>query len=122
MALAYLFDEHLRGPLCRAIGRQNAKSSDPIDVVRVGDVDAPPLGTLDADLLAWSEAANRIIVTFDKGTMPKHLSEHLRSGNRVPGIFVIREHQNLKGVFEFLAFAAEASDEFEWQDRIVYIP
>lgn len=122
MALAYVLDEHLRGPLWRAIGRHNSTSSVSIDVVRVGDVDVPPLGTLDPDLLIWSEATNRIIVTFDKGTMPKHLAEHLLSGNRAPGIFVIREHQNLKEVVEFLAFAAEASEEFEWQDRIVYIP
>ncbi len=122
MALAYVLDEHLRGPLWRAIGRHNSISSNPIDVVRVGDVDMPPLGTLDSDLLIWSEANHRIIVTFDKGTMPKHLAEHLLSGNRVPGIFVIHEHQNLKEVVEFLVFAAEASEESEWQDRIVYIP
>ena len=122
MALAYLLDEHLRGPLWRAVRRHNAKSRDSIDVVRVGDPDAPPLGTLDPDLLLWVEEARRVLVTFDERTMPQHLEEHLAAGHHLPGVFVIRPRQNLKDVIEFLLFAAFASEESEWQDRIVYIP
>ena len=39
MPLTYLLDEHLRGPLWRAIQRHNALGTDPLDAVRVGDVE-----------------------------------------------------------------------------------
>ena len=122
MALAYLLDEHLRGPLWRAVRRHNATQSSPIDVTRVGDPESPGLGTLDPNLLIWAEEANRIIVTFDERTMPQHLTDHLATGRHVPGIFVIRPRQNLRDVLDFLVFAALASDESEWRDQIVYIP
>ncbi len=122
MALAYVLDEHLRGPLWRAIRRHDPKTSDVINVARVGDSDTPPLGTLDSDLLLWAEEAGRVLVTFDERTMPQHLQEHLAAGHHLPGLFVIRPRQNLKDIVEFLLFAAFASDESEWHDRIVYIP
>jgi hypothetical protein len=37
MALRYLFDEHLRGDLWRAVGTYNAQAADPLDVLLVGD-------------------------------------------------------------------------------------
>jgi hypothetical protein len=37
MALSYLLDEDLRGPLWRHIGRHNSRGANVIDVTRVGD-------------------------------------------------------------------------------------
>jgi hypothetical protein len=38
MKLRYVLDEHLRGPLWRAIGRHNSAGVYPLDVLRVGDL------------------------------------------------------------------------------------
>ena len=51
MSLAFLLDEHLRGPLWTAIQRHNLSSELRLDVVRVGDAADLGLGTLDGDLL-----------------------------------------------------------------------
>ncbi len=70
MALGFLLDEHLRGPLWRAIQQHNASGVDVIDALRVGDAPAPPLGTTDPDNLLWAEAHGRIPITEDRRTIP----------------------------------------------------
>jgi hypothetical protein len=44
MALRYVLDTHLRGPLWRAIQWHNSAGINPLDVVRVGDPSDLPLG------------------------------------------------------------------------------
>jgi hypothetical protein len=122
MALAYLLDEHFRGPLWNAIQRHNARSSDTIDAVRVGDADGPPLGMDDPAILRWAERTGRILITFNEHTMPDHLADHLRGGGHSPGIFSVRPGIQLAEIVEFLVLAALASEQAEWQDRIVYVP
>jgi len=122
MALAYLLDEHLRGPLWWAIRRHNARGSDAIDAVRVRDADAPPFGTGDSELLLWAEQAGRILITFDEHTLPVHLADHLRAGRHSPGIFTIRATAHLPDLVEFLVLAAWATEPAEWRDRIAYVP
>ena len=112
MALpGFVLDEDLRGLLWRYIVRYNARKVDPIDIIRVGDVDGLPLGILDPDILNWCEGNGRILVSHDKSTTPIHLANHLVLGRNCPGIFV-----------SFLAAAAYASEPSEWQDRYFYIP
>lgn len=52
MTLRYLLDEHLRGPLWRAIQWHNNSGVYPLDVVRVGDPPELPLGSDDPTLLS----------------------------------------------------------------------
>lgn len=121
MALRYLLDEHLRGPLWVAIERHNARGVNPIDVVRLGDPTDLPLGTLDPDILLWVEREGRILVSLDKATLPLHLSDHLAAGHHSPGIFTLRRGVSIPDVVDFLVLAAHASDASEWQDGIEYI-
>jgi hypothetical protein len=55
MALRYVFDENLRGPLWASFCRANARRPEPIEITRVGDEADLPLGTSDAELLLWAE-------------------------------------------------------------------
>ncbi len=48
--LRYVLDEHLRGPLWRAIQWHNSSGVYPLDVVRVGDPADLPLGMEDPAL------------------------------------------------------------------------
>jgi hypothetical protein len=121
MALRYLLDENLRGPLRRALWHHNKRSAFVLDVVCVGDPSDLPLGTADDIILLWAENAGRILVSLDFHTLPGHLTNHLQGGHHSPGIFVIRASSTLQQVADFLAAAAYASDPAEWQDRIEYI-
>ena len=60
MLLRYVLDENLRGPLWNLMIRHNSKGVDPIDVVRVGDSDAVPLGTKDPELLRWADVEETV--------------------------------------------------------------
>ena len=122
MALKYLLDEHLRGPLWLAIQRHNARGIDSIDVVRVGDADCPPLGTTDPEILRWAEQADRVLLTLDEHTLPRHLEVHLKAGHHVPGILTIRPRRPLQEILEFLVLTALVTESAECADRITYIP
>ena len=74
----FLLDEHLS----RAIREQSPE----IHVRLIGDEDAPPLGTPDPAILTWIEHNNYILVTNNRKTIPRHLTEHLQAGGHVPGI------------------------------------
>jgi hypothetical protein len=122
MSIRFVFDEHLRGPLWRAVQRHNMRNQDPIDVVRVGDPADLSLGTEDTALLAWAEREGRILVTCDKHTVPMHLTAHLAGGHRSSGVFMLRPEWSVPQVVTFLVLVTYASEQHEWQDRIEYIP
>jgi hypothetical protein len=49
MPLRYLVDENLRGPFWTALVRANAERLVPIEIMCVGEPDAPPLASKGAD-------------------------------------------------------------------------
>jgi len=122
MALGYVLDEHLRGPLWRAIQWHNSQGVYPLDAVRVGDPPDLPLGIPDPAILLWAEREQRILITYDSDSIPEHLVNHLAVGHHSPSIFMIRRHSPLPQLRSFLRDAAYASELVEWQDRIQFIP
>ncbi len=60
MKIRFLLDENLSPKLKFAVLRLNPA----IDIVRVGDPDAPLLGTLDPELLRYLEVFQRLLVTY----------------------------------------------------------
>jgi hypothetical protein len=122
MPLRFLLDENQRGPLWHAVVRHNQAGVYPLDVVRVGDPPDLPLASFDPDILLWGEREQRILVSFDKATLAGHLANHLQAGHHSPGIFMLRRGSRLAEVVGHLALVAHASDAWEWQDRIEFIP
>src|SRR5437870_3756285 len=121
MLLRYLLDENQRGVLWHVIQRRNARGVDPIDAVRVGDAPDIPLGSDDQTILRRAEREQRILVTFDKSSMNRHLSAHLAGENHCPGIFMVSTESKPVEVLEFLVLAAHASEPAEWLDWIKYL-
>ena len=122
MPLRFLLDENGRGPIWDAIRSHNAKGIDPIDALRVGDPRDLPLGTTDPEVLLWAEREDRILISYDKNTMPGHLDNHLLRGNHSPGLLLVRDTVPLSQVVAHLAILAHASDPWEWADRMDFIP
>ena len=121
MPLRFVLDEHLRGPLWRAIFRHNLSNEFHLDAVRVGDSPDLPLGLDDASILRWAEREDRILVTEDAHSMATHLKDHLEAGRHSPGVFMLRPSCSLREVTTFLVLAAYASEPDEWRDRIEYV-
>jgi hypothetical protein len=122
MAIRYLLDENTRGMLWHAIVRHNAASTEPIDIVCVGDPDDLPLGSLDPDILLWAEREARVLVTLDHNTMPGYLIDLLQAGGHLPGMFLIRRRSRIRDIVAWLVLVAQSGDDEQWRDQVFYIP
>src|SRR5262245_51977534 len=121
MPVRFLLDENQRGVLWQVVQRHNAMGIDPLDVVRVGDSTALPLGVDDITILRWAEREERILVTFDRDSMPRHLADHLADGGHCAGLFILSHMSKPIEVLEFLTLVAYASEPAEWRDWIKYL-
>lgn len=116
--IQYLFDEHV-DPLYH----EGLLRREPSIVMRqVGAADSPPKGTLDPDLLVWCEERQFILVTENRKTMPRHLTDHLNEGRHIPGILVMNQKMTIGATIEELLLIWVASNEDEYRDRIVHLP
>lgn len=122
MALRFLLDEHLRGPLWHAIQRHNMRGGLNIDAVRVGDFPDLPLGSDDADILAWADREQRILITEDKSSMPGHLAQHVRAAGHSPGVFMVGLGCSLSALVSQLELVAHAGRDEDYENAITYIP
>jgi hypothetical protein len=120
--LRFLLDEHLRGPLWRAIQRHNVRGGQPIDAARVGDPADLPLSSDDADILIWAEREGRILLTLDEETMPAHLARHLQAGRHSPGVIVLDSSSGMRDILDALELIAHAGDPADFQDQVRYVP
>lgn len=116
--IKYILDENLP----RMLKNQLLFHERSMDVLLVGENQAPPLGALDPDILDWIEQNNRILVSRNRSTMPMHLKEHIAKGNHIPGILLIRKDVLLGKLVEDLYLIWAASKPEEYRDQIVYLP
>jgi hypothetical protein len=122
MAVRFVLDENIRGPLWDAIQAHKRGGIDLIDAVRVGDPFDLPLTTPDPAILIWAQREARVLVTTDKKSMPGHLLGHFQSGHHSPGIFIIRSQCTIPQLVSLLASVANSSEPSEWADLITFIP
>jgi hypothetical protein len=122
MAVRFVLDENVRGPLWSAIQAHNGRGIDLVDAVRVGDPLDLPLRTPDPAILIWAEREARVLVTNDKKSMPVHFFGHIQSGHHSPEIFIIRSQSAIPQLVSFLASVANTSEPSEWAGLITFIP
>ena len=118
MRIRFLLDENLSPDLKISLLRLNPQ----LDILRVGEPDAPPLGTLDPEILDYVESSQRLLVTNNRRSMPKHLQNHWDKGGHIWGLLWLRPSANLKIWVEELYLIWEASEAEEWLDRVDWIP
>lgn len=120
---AFLLDEHMRGKLAAAIRKHNAAGDGVfLDIRVVGEESELPLGTLDPELIRWAEREGRLLLTFDKSTMPGHLADHLAAGAHTPGILCVRRRLSIPGLIIEFEIVAHAGRPEDFADTITYIP
>jgi len=79
-------------------------------------------GLRDPRVLSLAATEDRILVSHDRRTMPKHFAAFVGAGNRSPGVFLIKQHANLRAVIETLVLIWAASAPEEWENSIAEIP
>ena len=119
--IRFVLDEHIPGALWPAIIQHNSQGHHLIDAVRVGDPLDLPIGSPDPDNLIWAEANGRLLISFDKRSLPGHLANHLAAGRHCPGIIILRSRTIPDAVFD-LAVIAHGSRPDEWFDMLRFFP
>jgi hypothetical protein len=123
MALRYLLDENLRGPVRAALERANAARKDfALEIACVGEEIDLPLGAADEEILRWAEQHGFVLVSTDLRTMPQHLATHLKAGLHCPGVFLVALPCSIPDLLEALFYFADDPAESQWRDQITFIP
>ncbi|MEA5472528.1 DUF5615 family PIN-like protein [Spirulina sp. 06S082] len=116
--LSYLLDENMNPIYTAQLRRRHPD----LMVWEIGELPAPPKGTLDPEILLWCEEYNFILVTNNRTSMPVHLAEHLDRNRHIPGIFILNPKLTIGQNIDELIFLAFASFRDEYRDRIVHLP
>jgi hypothetical protein len=116
--IRYLLDENIS----RTVRNQLLFHEPTIDVICIGDNNAPTYGTPDEEILDWIERTGYILVSRNRRTIPTHLKNHLAQGKRTPGILLLKKRISISELIEELLLIWSASAPDEYQDHIRYLP
>jgi predicted nuclease of predicted toxin-antitoxin system len=83
--LSFLSDENFNGDIIRELFLRQSK----LDLLRVQDVGLQEVD--DPIILEWAAINNRILLTYDRATMPDFAYERLSKGETVAGMFVVND-------------------------------
>ena len=118
----FLLDENTHGAIPNAIRQFNRGRTTQVDVLRVGEPGAPPLGALDDRLLIWAGSYGRILVTEDVMTMPGHLAAHLAAGRHSPGILFVQPGTSIRQLDDELVLISVIGKPDDFADQCQFIP
>jgi hypothetical protein len=110
-------DADVHGVIIRGLRRRMPT----IDLVRVQD--ALPEGSPDSDVLAWTTAENRVLITNDRNTMVGLAYEFVASGSPLPGLLVTTNEQSVGSSIDDLLLITEHMSADEVRERVaIYLP
>jgi hypothetical protein len=84
--------------------------------------DAMLEGVPDPDVLAMAADWDRILVSHDFQTMPRHFADFLQARGSCPGVILVPQYLPIGEVITELVLIWGASEAEEWKDRIGTIP
>jgi len=116
--IRFLIDENLSKQIKIATLLLNSN----IDILCVGDPDAPTFGTLDPDILRYLEGPRRLLITDNRKSMPGHLESHWAEGGKSWGIFWVRPQTPIGQLALEIILIWETTEAEEWIDRGDWIP
>lgn len=114
--LRLFLDENFHHDILRGLRRQLPEA----DLLTVQE--AGLQGTPDPALLAWAAEHQRILVTHDLRTIPKHAFDRLAAGEHLAGVFALPDSVPIGDAIEHLVFLITCSQAGEWENRVTFIP
>lgn len=109
-------DENFDGDVLRGLIRRLPA----LDVVRVQDVGLSE--TADPQILEWAAAANRVLLTHDRETIPSFAYDRVRTGQPMPGIILVSDQISKGRAVEEIYLAIECLSDDECKDMVIFIP
>ncbi len=114
--LRLLADENFNADVVRGLALRNPR----IAVVRAQDVGLT--GEDDPDVLTWAAEHGRIVLTYDRATMPDCAYDRLHRGLTMPGVFVVSQRLSVGQIINELLLVDACTEPAEWAGRVVYLP
>jgi hypothetical protein len=114
--IRFIADEDFNGRIVRGLLLRNTS----LDIVRVLDVGLS--GASDEKLLEWATDNNRIVLTHDNRTMPRHVADRLNGGLSVPGVLIVDDRAPIGLCIEELLIIDACSTADEWHNIVLYVP
>ena len=118
MKIRFLLDENLSKKIKLGVLLLNSS----VDILCVGDPNAPSFGTLDPEILSYVEQSQRLLITDNRKSMPDHLAAHWSAGRRIWGLFWVRPKASIGQLAESIYLIWETSEAQEWIDVVDWIP
>lgn len=106
-------DADVHGEILRGLFRRLPQ----IDLARAQNSLAE--GTPDPDVLAWTAAENRILITNDRNTMVGFAYERVAAGEPMPGVIVTTNEQSIGSAIADIALIAECLEPEELREQVV---
>ena len=116
MSVRFLADEDLDADIVEGL-RSREPAIDILDIKSTGF-----RGTKDPALLELAARQDRILITYDRRTMTRHVRERHAAGQPCPGLFIVPQRSPIGEIIEWLLLVWTASEAEEWRDQIVYLP
>ena len=79
------------------------------------------IGLEDPGVLAFSARDDRLLVTHDHRTMPKHFADFIQRESS-PGVLVVPQYLPVSLVADELILLWSVTEPEEWVNRICYLP
>src|SRR5947207_2497738 len=76
-------------------------------------------GVPDPEVLSLAAEQNRILVSHDFQTMPRHFGDFLRVRGFSPGVLLVPQYLPIGEAIDELVLIWSASDTGEWENRIL---
>jgi hypothetical protein len=105
------FNAEIRAGVVRREPRIDFQTAEDADLRRLPD----------SEVLEFAAQQNRILVTHDHRTMPKHFADFILHHSS-PGVFIIAQTISVRMVIEELLLIWTASESAEWRNLIVELP
>lgn len=109
-------DADVSGPIIRALRRRLPT----VDLARSQDV--LPKGTPDDEVLAWTAAENRVLITNDRNTMVGFAYRRVANGEPMPGLIITTNEQSLGSAIDDILLIAECMSEQEINRQVIFLP
>ena len=114
--LQLLADEHFSHRILRGI-KLRSKNLEVLTAQAVGLG-----GASDPALLAWAAERQRILLTHDRQTTPKHAHDRMRARLPMPGVVVVSDIAPVGEVIELVTLYLESGSEEEFDSHVIYLP
>jgi predicted nuclease of predicted toxin-antitoxin system len=114
--LRLISDQNFNARILRGLRRRMPN----LEVVRALDVGLACAD--DPDLLEWTGAEGRILLTHDVNTILGFAYDRVRAGLPMPGVFLVARSMSIGQAIDDLELAVRAQTPDDCKDRVLYFP